>query len=124
MNPLLSDLLTGTATPEVISFAGRMLGILLIASFCLIITNKWTPRWCHFVAEHAVLLAWVVWGLVCFGFTWEFHSRHKARGWTTDQIDLEYGGNVLGYFGLAIVGAILAVLWKWNPWEGRQNAND
>lgn len=118
---VITDLLTGTATAETIGFAGRVLVILLAMSFALLFTHKWTPRWCHWVAEHVVLLAWVVWGGVCVWFRWEFIRQREADGLTPDQIERQFGGNVLGYFGLAIAGAAFAMILKWLAWRERRN---
>lgn len=124
MNPVLVDLFTGTATPDVIALAGRVLGILLLVSCCLGLTSKWAPRWCHLVAEYAVILAWIVWGSICFMFIGDFTRHFTDKGWTTNMVELEYGGNVLGYFGFGMVGAILAVVFKWTSLRDESDGDE
>lgn len=122
MGEVFSDLLTGTATPEVIRFAGWMLLALILLSCCSGVTYLWAPRWCHLIMEYAIVIAWVAWGLVCVWFYWQFTSHQEALGLTPNQIDFRFGGSVLGYFGLAILGAIFAVAWEFYSYRDRQDA--
>lgn len=119
MTTFWDDFLSGTPTPEVVAFSGRVLLILIAVSFIPAITGKWAPRWTHRIVAWAVVFTWIMWGTISVLFHWDVYRPYLAAGWDLEELGIKYM-NDLGYFGLSIWGMIFALFAAWEMLTGRQ----